>query len=156
MYCPYCGCGESHVVDSRTAEGNSIRRRRECLSCGRRFTTYEVVEMEPVIVIKKDGSRQRFDRRKIFNGLLRACEKRPVSSEQLKSLAIAIEQELQSAANREITSERIGELVLARLQTVDEVAYIRFASVYRRFEDLSSFQTELIRLQENRKSNAGQ
>ena len=134
MKCPYCGFKESKVVDSRPAdEGSSIRRRRECLSCGKRFTTYETVESMPMVVIKRDGSRQTFDRRKLVNGMLRACEKRPVSLAQLEKIGEEIEQELQNSLEREISTERVGELVMDKLKSVDEVAYVRFASVYRQF-----------------------
>ncbi len=132
MKCPYCGYKESKVVDSRPAEeGSSIRRRRECLSCGKRFTTYETVESLPMVVVKRDGSRQSFDRRKLVNGMLRACEKRPVSVAQLEKIGEEIEQELQNSLEREISTEHVGELVMDKLKGLDEVAYVRFASVYR-------------------------
>ena len=144
MKCPYCGFKESKVVDSRPAdEGSSIRRRRECLSCGKRFTTYETVESMPMVVIKRDGSRQTFDRRKLVNGMLRACEKRPVSLAQLEKIGEEIEQELQNSLEREISTERVGELVMDKLKSVDEVAYVRFASVYRQFSDINTFMDEL-------------
>ena len=144
MKCPYCGFKESKVVDSRPAdEGSSIRRRRECLSCGKRFTTYETVESMPMVVIKRDGSRQTFDRRKLVNGMLRACEKRPVSLAQLEKIGEEIEQELQNSLEREISTERVGELVMDKLKSVDEVAYVRFASVYRQFKDINTFMEEL-------------
>ena len=128
MKCPYCGFKESKVVDSRPAEeGNSIRRRRECLSCSKRFTAYETVESLPMVVVKRDGSRQTFDRRKLVNGMLRACEKRPVSVAQLEKLGEEIEQELQNSLEREISTEHVGELVMDKLKGVDEVAYVRFA-----------------------------
>ena len=147
MNCPYCGYTESKVMDSRPVEeGASIRRRRECLSCARRFTTYETVENIPLIVIKKDGSRQTFERAKILRGMLRACEKRPVSLQALEELAAEIEQELQSAMDREIRTDVIGEAVLRRLRNLDQVAYVRFASVYRQFQDIDSFMEELKRL----------
>ena len=130
MKCPYCGFDESKVIDSRPAdEGRSIRRRRECLSCEKRFTTYETVESLPMVVVKKNGSRQSFDRRKVFNGMLRACEKRPVPVAELERIAEEIEQNLQNSLEREISTERIGEEVMERLKKVDEVAYVRFASV---------------------------
>ena len=133
MKCPYCGFDESKVIDSRPAdEGRSIRRRRECLSCEKRFTTYETVESLPMVVVKKNGSRQSFDRRKVFNGMLRACEKRPVPVAELERIAEEIEQNLQNSLEREISTERIGEEVMERLKKVDEVAYVRFASVYHR------------------------
>ena len=144
MKCPYCGFQESKVVDSRHAEdNNSIRRRRECLSCQRRFTTYETVESLPVMVIKRDGSRQSFDRCKILNGMVRACEKRPVPLAELEQAATEIEQIIQNSLDREIQSEKIGELVMERLKPLDEVAYVRFASVYRQFKDINSFMAEL-------------
>ena len=147
MKCPYCGFKESKVVDSRPAEeGNSIRRRRECLSCSKRFTTYETVESLPMVVVKRDGSRQTFDRRKLVNGMLRACEKRPVSVAQLEKLGEEIEQELQNSLEREISTEHVGELVMDKLKGVDEVAYVRFASVYRQFKDINTFMDELNKL----------
>ena len=152
MKCPYCGFKESKVVDSRPAEeGSSIRRRRECLSCGKRFTTYETVESMPMVVIKRDGSRQTFDRRKLVNGMLRACEKRPVSLAQLEKIGEEIEQELQNSLEREISTERVGELVMDKLKSVDEVAYVRFASVYRQFRDINSFMEELSKIMESKK-----
>ena len=147
MKCHYCGFKESKVVDSRPAEeGNSIRRRRECLSCSKRFTTYETVESLPMVVVKRDGSRQTFDRRKLVNGMLRACEKRPVSVAQLEKLGEEIEQELQNSLEREISTEHVGELVMDKLKGVDEVAYVRFASVYRQFKDINTFMRELNKL----------
>ena len=147
MKCPYCGFRESKVVDSRPAdEGSSIRRRRECLSCERRFTTYETVESLPMVVIKKDGSRQTFDRRKVLNGMIRACEKRPVPLGELERLADEIEQNLQNSLEREISTETIGEQVMEKLKGVDEVAYVRFASVYRQFKDINTFMSELNKL----------
>ena len=147
MKCPYCGFKESKVVDSRPAEeGNSIRRRRECLSCSKRFTTYETVESLPMVVVKRDGSRQTFDRRKLVNGMLRACEKRPVSVAQLEKLGEEIEQELQNSLEREISTEHVGELVMDKLKGVDEVGYVRFASVYRQFKDINTFMRELNKL----------
>lgn len=147
MKCPYCGTNDSKVIDSRPAEeGTTIRRRRECLSCKKRFTTYEVIERMPLVVIKRDGSRQSFDKIKLINGMVRACEKRPVTLSQLEAIADSIEQELQSGVEREISSSDIGEMVMVRLKDVDEVAYIRFASVYRSFKDINSFMDELKRL----------
>lgn len=147
MKCPFCGYAESKVIDSRPAdEGASIRRRRECLACQRRFTTYEVMERLPLVVVKRDGSRQSFDKVKLINGMVRACEKRPVTLSQLESIADDIEQELQSALEREISTVDIGEMVMARLKTVDEVAYVRFASVYRSFKDINTFMEELSKL----------
>ena len=147
MKCPFCGHLESKVVDSRPAEeGASIRRRRECLACHKRFTTYETVESLPLMVIKKDGNRQTFDKTKLLNGMIRACEKRPVSYDTLEKIADEIEQELQNSLERETSTERIGELVMERLKNVDEVAYVRFASVYRQFKDLNTFMAELNKL----------
>ncbi|OUN08782.1 transcriptional regulator NrdR [Flavonifractor sp. An92] len=147
MRCPYCGNLESKVVDSRPSdEGSSIRRRRECLVCHRRFTTYETMESLPLVVIKRDGSRQTFDKSKVLSGMLRACEKRPVSFDTLERIANEIEQTLQNEMTREITTTNIGEMVMERLRTVDEVAYVRFASVYRQFKDISTFMEELNKL----------
>ena len=147
MKCPYCGDQDSKVIDSRpTDEYDSIRRRRECLSCGKRFTTYETVERLPLMVIKKDGSRQSFDKEKVLRGMMRACEKRPVPVDTLMRLADEIEQEVQNSLEREISSRKIGELVMDRLKCVDEVAYVRFASVYRQFKDINTFMTELNKL----------
>ena len=147
MKCPYCGTNDSKVIDSRPAEeGTTIRRRRECLSCKKRFTTSEVIERMPLVVIKRDGSRQSFDKIKLINGMVRACEKRPVTLSQLEAIADSIEQELQSGVEREISSSDIGEMVMVRLKDVDEVAYVRFASVYRSFKDINSFMDELKRL----------
>lgn len=144
MKCPYCGDPESKVVDSRHSDdGLSIRRRRECLACQRRFTTYETVESLPIIVVKKDGSRQAFNRSKILNGMVRACEKRPVPLADLEIAATEIEQILQNSLEREVKSETIGELVMERLKRLDEVSYVRFASVYRQFKDIHSFMDEL-------------
>lgn len=147
MKCPYCGYKESKVIDSRPAEeGSSIRRRRECLSCAKRFTTYETVESLPMVVIKKDGSRQSFDRNKVMNGLIRACEKRPVSFSTMEEIVNEIEQTLQNEMEREVSSAEIGELVMERLKKVDEVSYVRFASVYRQFKDINTFMSELNKL----------
>jgi len=145
--CPYCAHPESKVVDSRPSdEGSSIRRRRECLVCHKRFTTYETMESLPLMVIKKDGSRQTFDKTKLLNGMIRACEKRPVAFATLEEMANEIEQVLQNEMDREIPTARIGELVMERLKGVDEVAYVRFASVYRQFKDISTFMEELNKL----------
>ena len=147
MKCPYCGHPESKVIDSRPADENaSIRRRRECLSCARRFTTYETVESLPIVVIKKDGSRQSFDRQRVLRGMIRACEKRPVALAELERIADEIEQELQNSMEREIRTEVIGEKVMERLRKVDQVAYVRFASVYRQFKDIDTFMAELNKL----------
>lgn len=151
MNCPYCGFTESKVIDSRPAdEGASIRRRRECLSCGKRFTTYETVESLPMVVVKKDGSRQSFDRRKVLGGMIRACEKRPVPLAELENIASEIEQDLQNSMEREISTEAIGEKVMDRLRNVDQVAYVRFASVYRQFKDIDTFMEELSKLLSDR------
>ena len=151
MKCPFCGHLESKVVDSRPAEeGASIRRRRECLACHKRFTTYETVESLPLMVIKKDGNRQTFDKTKLLNGMIRACEKRPVSYDTLEKITDEIEQELQNSLERETTTDRIGELVMERLKKVDEVAYVRFASVYRQFKDINTFMSELNKLLEDK------
>ena len=147
MKCPYCAYLESKVVDSRPAdEGSSIRRRRECLSCHKRFTTYETMESLPLMVIKKDGSRQSFDRSKVMGGVIRACEKRPVPYQSMEALVAEIEQVLQNQMEREISSAQIGELVMDRLKKLDEVAYVRFASVYREFKDIDTFLAELNKL----------
>jgi transcriptional repressor NrdR len=144
MKCPFCGHDEDRVIDSRPAEdGAAIRRRRECIGCGARFTTYEKVETLPLLVIKKDGTREPFNRDKILNGLLKACEKRPVSNEQLLEVQTFVEGQIQNAFNREISSQDIGELVMKKLKEIDEVAYVRFASVYRQFKDVNSFLEEL-------------
>lgn len=147
MKCPYCGMRESKVIDSRpTDEYDSIRRRRECLSCGKRFTTYETVETLPMVVVKKDGSRQSFDKSKVLGGMIRACEKRPVPLAELERIADEIEQDLQNSMDREISTEVIGERVMERLRDVDQVAYVRFASVYRQFKDIDTFMAELTKL----------
>ena len=144
MKCPYCGELESKVIDSRpTEDGEKIRRRRECLRCGKRFTTYEIVETVPLMVIKKDRSRQVFDRQKLLGGMLRACEKRPVSYEMLERAVDNIEQSLLNSYEREVTSIHIAELAMEELKKIDEVAYVRFASVYRQFSDLNTFMNEL-------------
>ena len=151
MKCPFCAYLESKVVDSRPAdEGASIRRRRECLSCQKRFTTYETMESLPLMVVKKDGSRQSFDRNKVMNGLIRACEKRPVSFSTMEEIVNEIEQTLQNEMEREVSSAEIGELVMERLKKVDEVSYVRFASVYRQFKDINTFMRELNKLLEDK------
>lgn len=151
MKCPYCGYQESKVIDSRHSEDStSIRRRRECLSCQKRFTTYETVESLPIVVVKKDGSRQSFDRNKLLNGMVRACEKRPVSLPALDAVVTEIEQILQNSLEREVRTSHIGELVMERLKPLDEVAYVRFASVYRQFKDINSFMAELNKLLEEK------
>ena len=144
MKCPFCGDQESKVVDSRHSEdGLSIRRRRECLVCQRRFTTYEIVESLPIIVVKKDGTRQNFDRNKIIKSMVRAFDKRQVETADLDRIATEIEQTLQNSLEREVSTDRIGEMVMERIKPLDEVAYIRFASVYRRFQDVRSFVHEI-------------
>ncbi len=147
MKCPYCGYEESKVIDSRPAdEGERIRRRRECLSCGKRFTTHEVIETVPIIVVKRDKSREVFDRNKLRSGILHACEKRPVSIDQVEKIVDTIESSLQASLDREVTSGKIGELAMDQLKNVDEVAYVRFASVYRQFKDINTFMEELNKL----------
>lgn len=144
MRCPFCGDQESKVVDSRRSEdGNSIRRRRECLACLRRFTTYEIVESLPIIVVKRDGSRQPFDRNKILNSMVRAFDKRQVDVSDLDRITTEIEQTIQNTLEREVSTDKLGEMVMTRLKPLDEVAYIRFASVYRRFQNVSGFVNEI-------------
>ena len=151
MKCPYCGYKESKVVDSRPAdEGNSIRRRRECLACEKRFTTYETMESLPMVVIKKDGSRQSFDRSKVLGSMLRACEKRSVPLAQLEEMTDQIEQNLQNNLEKEIPTDLVGEQVMEKLREADEVAYVRFASVYRQFKDIQTFMAELKKLLEEK------
>ena len=150
MRCPFCGDQESKVVDSRRSEdGQSIRRRRECLNCQRRFTTYEMVESLPIIVVKRDGTRQNFDRNKILNSMIRAFDKRKVDLVDLDRLTTEIEQAIQNSLEREISTDKLGDMVMARIKPMDEVAYIRFASVYRRFQDVNSFLAEIKKLSEN-------
>lgn len=147
MRCLFCGHMESKVIDSRsTEEGNTIRRRRECLECGKRFTTYEKIETIPMIVVKKDGTRETFDRDKVLNGILRACEKRPVTLADIEKLIDDIESKLYNMLEREVTSECVGEMVMERLQKIDDIAYVRFASVYRQFKDINSFMDELAKI----------
>ena len=147
MLCLKCGCEESKVVDSRNVvETNAIRRRRECLNCKNRFTTYEKIEYTPIMVIKKNGERQEFNRDKIVNGMLRACEKRPISGEDIEKPVNEIELEVTSSVNKEIDSQKIGELVIQKLRDLDEIAYVRFASVYRQFKDINEFKQELNKL----------
>jgi len=144
MRCPYCGFDESKVIDSRPSEeGNKIRRRRECLSCQRRFTTYEIVETMPIIVIKKDKKREAFDRAKLLGSMVKACEKRTVPLDKLEAASMDIEAELLNSLDREVPSSLIGELVMGKLKEIDEVAYVRFASVYRQFADIGTFMDEL-------------
>ncbi len=147
MKCPYCGYEESRVIDSRPAdEGSRIRRRRECLQCGKRFTTYEIIESLPIVVVKKDRSREPFDRQKLLNGLLRACEKRPVPLERLERAVDDIEAQIQNSLEREVPTTKIGEYVMEQLIRIDDVAYIRFASVYRQFKDIESFHEAIRKL----------
>lgn len=147
MRCLFCGHTESKVIDSRsTDDGTTIRRRRECLECGKRFTTYEKIETMPIIVIKKDGTRESFNREKISNGILRACEKRPVTLNDIDRIIDDIESKLCNMLEREVSSEKIGEMVMERLQKLDDIAYVRFASVYRQFKDINSFMDELAKI----------
>ena len=144
MKCPFCGYSESKVIDSRpTDEGERIRRRRECMNCAKRFTTYEIIESVPIIVVKKDKSREAFDRNKLLGGMMRACEKRQVTIETLEKAVDEIEANLQNSLDREVTSIHIGELAMDKLKDIDEVAYVRFASVYRHFRDINAFMDEL-------------
>lgn len=154
MRCPMCGYNDSKVIDSRPTENSSIRRRRECLACQKRFTTYEIIDTVPMLVIKKDGSREIFDRSKVLKGLLNAAYKRPVTTEQLSALVLSVETELQNSLRTEIPSADIGMLVMEKLRRLDEVAYVRFASVYREFKDVETFMEELRELQESRKENS--
>lgn len=147
MKCPFCSNLDSKVIDSRlTDEGTKIRRRRECTNCGQRFTTYEIVESVPLIVIKKDNSREPFDRDKLFKGIMAACEKRPVSAKKMEEVVSNIESKLQNSLEREVHSTQIGELVMESLKKLDEVAYVRFASVYRHFSDIDTFMEEIVKL----------
>ncbi len=147
MKCPFCGYAESKVMDSRpTDEGARIRRRRECLQCGKRFTTYEIIESLPIVIVKRDKSREVFDRQKLFNGMLRACQKRPVPMQVLERAVDEIEATLQNSLEREVPASKIGELAMEKLRAIDEVAYVRFASVYRQFKDVQSFKDEISKL----------
>ncbi|MCH5199284.1 MAG: transcriptional regulator NrdR [Oscillospiraceae bacterium] len=151
MKCPYCFYPESKVIDSRPAEdGQKIRRRRECIKCAKRFTTYESIESQPLIIIKRDKSRQVFDRNKLLSGMLRACEKRPVSLQTLENAIDEIESQLQNSFDKEVTSVQIGEMALQKIKNIDEIAYVRFASVYRDFNDIESFMDELHGLMKNK------
>ncbi len=144
MKCPYCGYKEDKVVDSRaTAEESAIRRRRECLKCGKRFTTYEYIEEVSLLVIKKDGRHEPFDRKKVLSGITKACEKRPISMEKMEEIVIQVERAIQKKSDREVPSSKIGELVMEKLKALDDVAYVRFASVYRQFKDVGQFMVEL-------------
>lgn len=152
MKCPYCSYFETKVVDSRpTGEGQAIRRRRECVKCNNRFTTYEKIEEIPLIVVKKDGTRQEYSRDKILNGIIRACEKRPVSLKTMEDIVDEIEKSLYNTLKREISTEYIGEMVMNKLKDIDEVAYVRFASVYRQFKDINTFMDELKKLLDEKK-----
>jgi transcriptional repressor NrdR len=154
MKCPFCGFLEDKVVDSREAkDGDSIRRRRECLECGRRFTSYERIDEIPYMVVKKDGKREGFDRNKILAGLLRACEKRPISASQLESIVDAVEKTVQDSPDRELATSEIGKIIMRRVKELDKVAYVRFASVYLEFEDVSEFMTELKYLVQSREKS---
>jgi transcriptional repressor NrdR len=153
--CPYCGFKEDKVVDSRsTAEDSAIRRRRECLKCGRRFTTYEYIEDLSLMVIKKDGRRQGFDRKKILAGIIKACEKRPISMDKMEDMVSSIERAVQKRSDREVSSRLIGELIMERLKLIDDVAYVRFASVYRQFQDVGHFMKALGEILKKEKSRA--
>ena len=153
MRCPYCGYKEDKVVDSRsTAEESAVRRRRECLKCGKRFTTYEYIEEVSMRVVKKDGRREPFDRKKILSGVIRACEKRPVSMEKMEEIVTLVERGIQKKFDREISSSRIGEMVMEKLKNLDDVAYVRFASVYRQFRDVGQFMEELKNMLGNQKN----
>jgi transcriptional repressor NrdR len=144
MKCPYCGYKEDKVVDSRaTAEESAIRRRRECLKCGKRFTTYEYIEEVSLLVIKKDGRREPFDRKKVLSGIIKACEKRPISMDKMEEIVTQVERAIQKKSDREVDSSKIGELVMEKLKVLDDVAYVRFASVYRQFKDVGQFMVEL-------------
>ncbi len=152
MKCIYCGCEDSKVIDSRSAdEGRTIRRRRECINCGKRFTTYETIEDTPVLVVKTSGNRQSYDPLKIKNGIIKSCEKRPVSMEKIDRLVDDITKQIYNSMEQEITSKKIGEMVMERLKDIDEVAYVRYASVYRSFTDIDSFMAELQKMMANRK-----
>lgn len=151
MRCPYCGYTDSKVIDSRPADdGVSIRRRRGCLRCAKRFTTYETVERIPIMVVKRDGTRQAFDKQKLLRGMIRACYKRQVSADELEKAANEVEQEVRNGMKREVTTEYVGELVMEKLKALDEVSYVRFASVYRHFQDISTFRDELDRMMVDR------
>ena len=156
MRCLYCNSTESRVIDSRSADDDrAIRRRRECISCGRRFTTYETIEVAPVLVIKSDGNRQAFDVNKIKKGIIKACEKRPVPVKQIDALAEEIAKRIYNSMEQEVSSKQIGEMVMEGLKGIDEVAYVRYASVYRSFKDISSFMDEIQKMRENKRSEDG-
>ena len=157
MKCIFCGCTDSKVIDSRsTDEGRTIRRRRECMQCGKRFTTYETIETTPILVIKSGGNRQAFDPHKIKNGIIKACEKRPVSMSKIDKLVEDVKKQIFNSLEQEISSKRIGEMVMDGLKSIDEVAYVRYASVYRQFTDISSFMNELEALMKENKNKAQQ
>lgn len=152
MKCMYCGCEDSKVIDSRsTDDGRSIRRRRECVQCGKRFTTFETIEISPFLIVKRDGTRQLYDRSKLKNGILRSCEKRPISMAQIDKIVDNIEKTLCNSLEEEVTSQKIGDLVMDELKQLDEVAYIRFAAVYRQFKDSATFFEEMKKLFESKK-----
>lgn len=147
MKCMYCGCEDSKVIDSRSADdGNSIRRRRECNECGKRFTTFETIEIVPFLIVKRDGTRQSYDRSKLKSGIMRSCEKRPISMQQIDGIVDDIEKSLYNSLDEEVTSQKIGDMVMERLKEVDEVAYIRFAAVYRQFKDSATFFEEMSKI----------
>ena len=152
MKCPSCGYTDSKVVDSRPTETGTIRRRRECLECGKRFTTYEVLETIPIMVLKKDGTRQVYDRDKLMNGIIKACYKRPVSHEEILGIVEDIENEMQNSLTTEIPSDKLGEMVMERLRDLDDVCYVRFASVYREFCDVETFMSELRKIKKRKKT----
>ena len=153
MKCIYCGCEDSKVIDSRSAdEGRTIRRRRECINCGKRFTTYETIEDTPVLVVKSSGIRQTFDAQKVRNGIIKSCEKRPVSLNKIDEMVSNITKKVYNSMEQEVSSKKIGELVMEELKKVDEVAYVRYASVYRSFKDISSFMEELQKLMDSNKN----
>ena len=157
MKCIFCGCTDSKVIDSRsTDEGRTIRRRRECMQCGKRFTTYETIETTPILVIKSGGNRQAFDPNKIKNGIIKACEKRPVSMSKIDKLVEDVKKQIFNSLEQEISSKRIGEMVMDGLKSIDEVAYVRYASVYRQFTDISSFMNELEAMMKENKNTAQQ
>ncbi len=157
MKCPYCNSRDTKVTDSRdTDEGASIRRRRQCLVCNRRFTTYETIEKSPLRVIKKNGTRELFDKSKVRNGIVRACEKRNVTSKQIEDIVELVERSIRNEMQREVSSETIGNIVMEELQKLDQVAYVRFASVYREFKDIESFMDELQHLMRNKKGKGGE
>ena len=156
MNCPHCGYAEDKVVDSRaTAENSAIRRRRECLKCGQRFTTYEYIEDLSLMVIKRDGSRQAFDRKKVLAGIMKACEKRPISLDKMEEVVASIERAIQRKSDREVSSRLIGELVMEKLKLLDDVAYVRFASVYRQFQDVNEFMKALTEMIQKEKTRTG-